>query len=57
MHIAKQANVLVVLLSFDLIKKEERLHPAVVITNDINQALIEFKQVFTDVCAKNPQAV
>jgi hypothetical protein len=57
LHIAKQANVLVVLLSFDFIKKEVRFHPAVVITGDINQALIEFKQVFTYFCAKNLQAV
>ena len=59
MHIAKQVNVTVpaVPLRFGFIKKEVRLHPAVVITGDINQALIEFKQVFIDVCAKNLQAV
>ncbi|MFT6919973.1 MAG: hypothetical protein ACJA2G_002620 [Cognaticolwellia sp.] len=57
MHIAKQANVRGVFLSFDFIKKEVRFHPAVVITGYINQALIEFKQVFTDVCAKKLQAV
>jgi hypothetical protein len=57
LHIAKQANVRGVFLSFDFIKKEVRFHPAVVITGYINQALIEFKQVFTDVCAKKLQAV
>jgi len=57
LHIAKQANVPVVPVSFDFVKKEVRFHPAVDIKGDINQALVEFKQVFTDVCAKNPQAV
>ncbi|TWX73300.1 acyltransferase [Colwellia sp. C1TZA3] len=57
LHIAKKANVPVIPLSFDFIKKEVRFHPAVVITGDINQELVEFKQVFADVCAKNPQAV
>jgi 1-acyl-sn-glycerol-3-phosphate acyltransferase len=57
LHIAKQANVPVVPVSFDFIKKEVRFHPAVNITGDIDQELLEFKQVFTDVCAKNPQAV
>ena len=44
-------------VSFDFIKKEVRFHPAVVITGDIKQELVEFKQVFADVCAKKPQAV
>lgn len=57
LHIAKQANVPVVPVSFDFIKKEVRFHPAVVITGDIKQELVEFKQVFADVCAKKPQAV
>tara|TARA_R110000737_G_C14520589_1_gene475326 strand:+ start:521 stop:1114 length:594 start_codon:yes stop_codon:yes gene_type:complete len=57
LHIAKQAKVPVVPVSIDFIKKEVRFHPAVDITGDINQALVEFKQIFSDVCAKNPQAV
>ena len=57
LHIAKQANVPVVPVSFDFIKKEVRFHAPVEITGDINQALISFKQLFADVCAKNPQAV
>jgi 1-acyl-sn-glycerol-3-phosphate acyltransferase len=57
LHIAKQANVPVVPVSFDFVKKEVRFHPSVIIVGDINQALIEFKQIFTDVCAKNLQVV
>ena len=57
LHIAKQANVPVVPVSFDFNKKEVLFHPAVAITGDINQELIEFKQIFSNVCAKNPQAV
>ena len=57
LHIAKQANVPVVPVSFDFAKKEVRFHPAVKITGDIAQELIEFKQVFSGVCAKKPQAV
>lgn len=57
LHIAKQANIPVVPVSFDFVKKEIFFHPAVYISGDIKQELVEFKQVFTDVCAKNPQAV
>lgn len=57
LHIAKQANVPVVPVSFDFIKKEIRFHPIVVITGNIDQELIAFKQIFSHVCAKNPQAV
>tara|TARA_R110000737_G_scaffold105727_2_gene138716 strand:- start:3 stop:596 length:594 start_codon:yes stop_codon:yes gene_type:complete len=57
LHIAKQANVPVVPVSFDFTKKEVLFHPAVFIKGDINQALVEFKQIFSKVCAKNPQAV
>ncbi|WP_245807546.1 1-acyl-sn-glycerol-3-phosphate acyltransferase [Cognaticolwellia beringensis] len=57
LQIAKQANVPIVPVSFDFIKKEVRFHSAVLITGDINQELVEFKQIFADVCAKNPQAV
>jgi 1-acyl-sn-glycerol-3-phosphate acyltransferase len=57
LHIAKQANVPIVPLSFDFAKKEICFHPAVAVSGEIQQELIEFKQVFADVCAKNPQAV
>ena len=57
LHIAKQAQVPVVPVSFDFAKKEVRFHLGVKITGEINQELIEFKQVFSNVCAKNPQAV
>ena len=57
LHIAKQANVPVIPVSFDFIKKEVRFHLAVSITGEIEQELIDFKQVFSEVCAKNPQAV
>jgi 1-acyl-sn-glycerol-3-phosphate acyltransferase len=57
LHIAKQANIPIVPVSFDFAKKEIFLHPAVYISRDIKQELIDFKQVFANVCAKNPQAV
>lgn len=57
LHIAKQANIPVVPVSLDFAKKNIFFHPAVNITDDISQELIEFKQIFVDVCAKNPQAV
>ncbi len=57
LQIAKQANVPVVPVSFDFAKKTIQFHPACFITGEINQELVEFKQVFSDVCAKNPQAV
>ena len=57
LQIAKQANVPVVPVSFDFAKKEIRFHPACAITGEIKQELVEFKQVFSNVCAKNPQAV
>ncbi len=57
LHIAKQTNIPIVPVSFDFVKKEICFHPAVYISGDIKQELIEFKRVFTDVCAKNPQAV
>ncbi len=57
LHIAKQAKVPVVPVSIDFVKREVRFHPAVIISADIKQELVAFKQVFSDVCAKNPQAV
>lgn len=57
LHIAKQANVPIVPASFDFKKKEVFFHPPVYVSGEIQQELIEFKQIFADVCAKNPQAV
>lgn len=57
LHIAKQANIPVVPASFDFAKKEIFFHPAVYVSGEISQELTEIKQVFADVCAKNPQAV
>lgn len=57
LHIAKQAGIPVVPASFDFSKKEIFFHPAIDVSGEITQELIEFKQVFANVCAKNPQAV
>ena len=57
LHIAKQAEVPVVPVSLDFVKKEIYFHPAIYVSGDISQGLVEFKQVFANVCAKNPQAV
>jgi 1-acyl-sn-glycerol-3-phosphate acyltransferase len=57
LHIAKQANVPIVPLSFDFAKKEICFYPEVYVSGEISAELVEFKQVFADVCAKNPQAV
>ena len=57
LHIAKQANIPVVPVSLDFAKKEIRFYSAINIKGEISQELVDFKQVFVDVCAKNPQAV
>ena len=57
LHIAKQGNIPIVPVSFDFAKKEIFFHQEVYISGEISQELIEFKQIFADVCAKNPQAV
>ena len=57
LHIAKQGNIPIVPVSFDFAKKEIFFHQEVYISSEISQELIEFKQIFADVCAKNPQAV
>lgn len=57
LHIAKQGNIPIVPVSFDFAKKEIFFHKEVYISGEISQELIEFKQIFADVCAKNPQAV
>ena len=57
LHIAYQANVPVVPISLDFSKKELRFHQAVEISSNIEIELVKFKRIFTDICAKNPQAV
>ena len=57
LHIAKQAEVPVVAISLDYGKKQVHFHEPRMITGDIDTELADFKAIFTDVCAKNPQAV
>lgn len=57
LHIAQQANVPIIPVSFDFKKKEVKFHREVFVAGDIELALFEFKQIFAGVCAKNPQAV
>jgi 1-acyl-sn-glycerol-3-phosphate acyltransferase len=56
LHIAHQAGVPVVPVSLDFVKKQLRFHPEVEITKDIENELAKFKDTFSDICAKNPQA-
>lgn len=56
LHIAHQANVPVVPVSLDFKLKEVRFHPERSIGDDIDDELASIKQIFTVVCAKNPQA-
>jgi len=55
LHIAYQAQIPVVPLSLDFAKKEIAVHAEVFIGADIEQELVRFKKVFTDVSPKNPQ--
>jgi len=57
LYIANQAEIPVVPLSLDFEKKELRFHPAANISSDIDAELIKFKLLFSNVCAKNTQAV
>ena len=57
LHIAYQANVPVVPISLDFSKKELRFHQEVEISSNIERELVKFKAIFSDICAKNPQAV
>jgi len=57
LHIAHQANVPVIPVSLDFAKKEVLFHQGMIISDDIDAELVIFKQQFTHVCAKNPQAV
>lgn len=57
LHIAHQAGVPVVPISLDYAKKQLRFHQEVEISSDIENELAKFKENFSDICAKNPQAV
>ncbi len=57
LHIAHQAGVPVVPVSLDFAKKQLRFHHEVEISSDIEKELAKFKENFSDICAKNPQAV
>jgi 1-acyl-sn-glycerol-3-phosphate acyltransferase len=57
LQIAYQAKIGVVPVSLDFEKKEVMFHPIVSVTKDIDLELSEFKAIFSQVCAKNPQAV
>ncbi len=57
LHIAHQANVPVIPVSLDFETKEVLFHKYMIIGHDIDEELMLFKQQFTGVCAKNPQAV
>lgn len=52
LHIAHQANVPVVPISFDFRKKEVNFLPATFIDNNIEHELSRFKHFFDNVCAK-----
>jgi len=47
----------VVPVSLDFAKKQLRFHHEVEISSDIEKELAKFKENFSDICAKNPQAV
>jgi 1-acyl-sn-glycerol-3-phosphate acyltransferase len=55
--IAKKANVPIVPIRLDFAKKEVEILPIYQVDKDIDEALIEIKDKFVDVCAKNPQLV
>jgi len=57
LQIAHQAGVPVVPVSLDYAKKQLRFHQEVEISSDIDNELVRFKENFSDICAKNPQAV
>jgi len=57
LHIAYQAGVPVVPVSLDFAKKQLQFHPEVAISSNVESELVKFKAIFSDICAKNPQAV
>lgn len=54
LQIAYQAKVPVVPIAFDFNKKAIIIMDPVTVSEDIEQARIDFQQLFHDVCAKNP---
>lgn len=57
LHIASQANVPVVPISLDFQKKAITFHPSIIVKEEISSELAKIKQLYINVCAKNPQAV
>ena len=57
LHIAHQAKVPVVPLSLDFNKKIIHVYPSVFVQEDIEQALEQFKTIFTNISPKNPQFI
>lgn len=57
LHIAYQAGVPIVPVSLDFAKKQLTFHPIVEISSNIESELVQFKAIFSDIRAKNPQAV
>jgi 1-acyl-sn-glycerol-3-phosphate acyltransferase len=55
--IAQQAKVPIVPISLDFRKKEVEIHRPYIVQDNIEQALLEIKAQFVDVCAKNPHLV
>ncbi|MGB1198369.1 MAG: 1-acyl-sn-glycerol-3-phosphate acyltransferase [Thalassotalea sp.] len=54
LQIARQANVPVVPIGLDFDRKAVIIMEPVAVIEDIEQARINFQQLFNDVCAKNP---
>ena len=54
LQIAYQANVPVIPIAFDFKKKAIVIMQPVTVDADIEQARIDFQQLFSQVCAKNP---
>jgi len=57
LQIAHLANVCVVPVSIDFRKKEIEFHSAVFISENIEQELVNFKKIFTNVTAKKMKSV
>jgi 1-acyl-sn-glycerol-3-phosphate acyltransferase len=57
LHIAYQAEVPVVPVSLDFAKKQLRFHQEIEISSNIEMELLKVKEIFSEVCAKNPHAV
>jgi 1-acyl-sn-glycerol-3-phosphate acyltransferase len=55
LQIAHLANVCVVPVSLDFRKKEIEFHPEVYVSENIKQELIDFKEIFTNICPKKTE--